>query len=208
MIIYTMTQETKTALVAALRAHGTDPLATCGLGRIRRDDDALATEGIVAAWPADADGMYRIALDDKSGLLAWRCYMLAEIAAGRGRLADRDDYESALGISTVPAFEYVCAAAKGRGVRPCRDADHDFWSSGTSWVVNPDRAREPKGRFSGSAWRGRADTHRALAGAGLALPGRNVWSPVATALFVQPRPAPAPVAMAAEDDAAICDLVA
>jgi hypothetical protein len=203
MILFTTNAETKDSMVAALAAHGTDRLAVAGLGRVRREDSALATGAVIAAWPADDDGSYRIALNDPAAMIAWRAFILAEIAAGRGeRTKHRAGYCAALGIQTEPAYEYACAAAKGYGVRPCADADHDSWSNATEWVVASGGAADPRKRWARSSWRGRANAHEALAAAGLALPVRNTWSPIATCLFSQPkRVVPTPVLTLAEDDA-------
>jgi triphosphoribosyl-dephospho-CoA synthetase len=58
-----------TAVAAAISAYGTDRLATAGLGRVRREDSALARSGIVGSWPADQDGMCRVALSDHAGMI-------------------------------------------------------------------------------------------------------------------------------------------
>jgi hypothetical protein len=125
MIVYTVTDETKAAVVAALAAHGSDCLALAGLGRIAKEDSALATGAIVAVWPADADGMYRIALNDAAGMIVWRAYMCAEIAAGRGKRRNVGRYCDALGVEARTAHAYVVAAVKGTGMRPLAG---DSWS--------------------------------------------------------------------------------
>jgi hypothetical protein len=120
MIVYTVNAETKGAMAAALAAHGTDRLTLAGLGRIARDDSALATSAIVVAWPADADGLCPIALNDTAGMIVWRVYMLAEIAAGRGKRRNIGRYCDALGVEVRTAHAYVVAAVKGTGMRPSR----------------------------------------------------------------------------------------
>ena len=209
MILFTMNAATTEATMAALAAHGADRLAVVGLGRITRDDSAPATGGLMKVWTPDDDGLYRVALNDNAGLIAWRSFIIAEIAAGRG-LRDKHlaGYRAALRVETEPAYHYVCAAAKGYGVRPCADADHDSWSNATEWVVESGDMTDPRKRWARSSWRGRANAHEALAAAGLALPGRSTWSPVATCLFSQPKPhLPAPTLSSAED-AAIASLAA
>ena len=204
MINFVMNSETKAAIVAALAEHGADRLALVGLGRIRREDSALATSSILMAWPADGDGLHRVALSDTAALIVWRAYILAEIAAGRGRRADLDGYCASLGVETEPAYDYVVAAVRGCRIRirPCADADHDSWSAGVEWVVENGDMPDPKKHWASSMWSNRARAHRALAESGLALPGQRTWGPVATCLFDQPERAIAPPTLTpAESDA-------
>lgn len=203
MIRYTMTTETKDALHAALQAHGADHLAPAGLGRVSRDDSALATAAIIGAWPADADGMHRLALNDEAGLIAWRAYILAEIAARRGRRADIAKYGADLGVQTEDAYDYVTTVVRGTGLRPCTGI---YWSERTKWVACSGEVAEPRKRWASSACRARANAHRIFAEVGLTLPNQPTWHPVATALFDVPvRIAPAPM-LAPADDAAIADV--
>lgn len=196
-----MTLEKRAAMVVALQAHGTDRLSVAGLGRVHRNDSALVTAAIVSVWPAEADGTLKVALTDVAGFIAWRAFILAEIAAGRGKRSDIAGYCATLGVETREAYEYVCVAAKGHGVRPCADADHDDWSEGTGWVAFSGRSAEPRNRWARSAWARRANAHRSLAAAGLALPGQPTWCPVATCLFDEPAPV-APMHMLSPTDAA------
>jgi hypothetical protein len=205
MIIYTMTAQTKAAMVAALEAHGADRLALAGLGRVSKDDCALATAAIVSVWPADADGMYRVALKATAGLIAWRTYMLAEIAAGCGKRRNIGRYCDALGVEVYTAYDYVVAALKGTGMRPLAGIS---WSDNMMWLACDGEVAEPRKRWARSAWRGRAKAHETLAEVGLAVRGQPTWNPLATCLFdaplsVTPAPALAPV-----DDAAIAELAA
>jgi hypothetical protein len=55
-------------------------------------------------------------------------------------------------------------------------------------------------QYAASAWRGRARTHEACAAVGLTLPGRNVWHPRATMLFLTPREVLLPPALALTAD--------
>lgn len=208
MINYVMNSKTKAAVVAALAEHGTDRLTMLGLGRIRREDCALATATVLSAWPADADGMYRVALSDTAALIVWRAYILAEIAAGRGRRADLDGYCARLGVRTEPAYEYVVAAVRGCGIRirPCADADHDSWSAGVEWVVENGGLPDPRKTWASSAWSQRARAHRALAEVGLALPGRRTWDPASTCLFDQPERAIATPTLTPAESDALADL--
>lgn len=209
MFVFTMNSTTTEAMIAALAAHGTDRLAVVGLGRVARDDSALATGALMSVWPADEDGMYRVALSDNAGLIAWRAFIIAEIAAGRG-LQDKhlSGYRAALGIETEPAYDYACAAAKDFGVRPCADADHDSWSDGTEWVVESGDMPDPRARWSRSSWGGRVRAHERLAEAGLALPGQYKWSPIATCLFSQPKRHVTAPSLSLVEDAAIASLAA
>ncbi|UYO45727.1 hypothetical protein KQX63_06855 [Rhodopseudomonas palustris] len=203
MILYTVTEETRDAVVAALGAHGSDRLATIGIGRIRREDSVPVTAAIVAAWPADDDGLHRIWLSNTAGYIAWRAFILGEIAAGRGLRSAIDSYKAALGIETVPAFDYVCSVVQGKGLRPCKDAGRCCWSAGVTWVVADGNMDHPRKKWKSSAWYQRAHAHEVLADVGLALPGQYRWSPRATALFCQPRlTTPRPV-LSPADDAAI-----
>lgn len=204
MITFTVNTETRDALAAALDSHGADRLANVGLGRIKAYDTARATAAIVAAWPTAEDGMHRISLSDTAGFINWRAFILSEVAAGRGKLDDHlQGYCQSLGISTVQAYDYVCAAAKGLGIRPCKDADHDAWSAGVRWVALSGNVADPRRTWARSAWHQRARAHEVLAAAGLTYPIRNTWTPVATCLFVQPkRDEPRPT-LSLADEAAI-----
>jgi hypothetical protein len=200
MIVYTMNADTKGAVVAALAAHGTDRLAMVGLGRVARDDSALATGAIVGAWPADADGLYRIALTATAALILWRAFMCAEIAAGRGKRRDIGRYCDALGVEVYTAYEYVVAALKGTGMRPLAGVG---WSDNTMWVAcDGEGIADPRKRWARSAWRGRAKAHETLAQVGLAVRGQPTWQPRATCLFAAPLSVtPAPVLAPADEEA-------
>jgi hypothetical protein len=192
MITITATNETKASLADALTAHLTDDRLTLGLKRLRREDKPLTVLAMVSPWPADADGFYRIALSDHAGVIAYRAFMMAEINAGRGRLSSMDDYHDLLAIETEPAYEFVCLLTKGRGIRPCSDADHDSWSKATRWVVTDGNAKDPSAKWARSTWRGRAHAHEVYAAVGLAVPGRGKWYPLATMLFRIPMARPLP----------------
>ncbi|HEX7883559.1 MAG TPA: hypothetical protein VF499_12560 [Afipia sp.] len=206
MIIYTMTAEAKTASVAALNAHAEDPRLPGALGRVSRQDAPPFLSDFISVWPAEADGRYRIALPDVAGVLVWRAHAIAEIAAGRGRLADLADYQAALGIDeTQPAFDYVCHQMKRRYIRPCATADHDSWTAATEWVVRDGDVPDPRTRWVRDALYSRQAAYRSYVAAGLAMPGQDSQRPRASLLFVTPKPAhklpPKPKLTAAEDDA-------
>ncbi len=183
MIVYTMTAQTKAAIVAALAAHGADRLAVAGLGRVLRGDSALTTAAFLSAWPVDPDGKYRVALNVAAGMIAWRAYILEEIALGRGRRDNIAAYCQALGIETRQAFHYVMAVLKGSGMRACA---FGCWSENTKFVACSGNVPEPRKQWARSAWAGRARAHAALAEVGLALPNRPIWRPLATCLFDEP----------------------
>lgn len=204
MIVYTVNAETKGAMAAALAAHGTDRLTLAGLGRVARDDSALATGAIVVVWPADADGLCRIALNDTAGMIVWRVYMLAEIAAGRGKRRNIGRYCDALGVEVRTAHTYVVAAVKGTGMRPVAG---DTWADNTMWVAcDGDGVADPRKRWARSAWRGRANAHETLAQVGLAVRGQPTWKPLATCLFDEPVPMAPALALAPADDEALFEI--
>jgi hypothetical protein len=210
MIIYTLSAETKAAIIVALVNHGADPRMSGALDRVPREETPLALSGIITAWPTDANGMFRISLSDVAGALVWRAYVIAEIAAGRGRMFDIVSYADRVGVETSPAYDYVKAQMKGRGVRPVgeNDAGRRFWSDSVLWVFADGDVAEPRKRWASSAWRGRAVAHETLAAAGLAVAGRSTWRPQATLLFATPKlvkPAPA---LAPADEAALAELAA
>jgi hypothetical protein len=206
MIVYTVNAETKAEIIGALSAHGTDPRMSGALGRVKREDSPLAIAGIVEAWPADADGRYRISLSYTAGTLVWRAYAIAYIARGgnHGRLGSIRWFEDVLGVATEPAYEYVCHQVKGRGVRPCANASRMSWSSATKWVVEDGDIPEPRRRWARSTWRGRAVAHDTYREIGLALtPNRGAWSPCATLLFHTPKSTPVQPMLSPADEAAL-----
>jgi hypothetical protein len=203
MIVFTMDAVTKAAVVAALEAHGADTLTLVGLGRVRAEDSALATGAVMSVWPADDDGKFRIALTDTAGVIAWRAYMAAEIAADRGKRMHLGRYGDALGVDFRTDYKYVAEAVKGTGLRPVSGAS---WSDGTMWVACDGDVADPRKRWARSAWRGRATAHEKLAEVGLAVRGQPTWKPLATCLFDAPMAVtPSPV-LAPADDAAIAEL--
>ncbi|TWI70544.1 hypothetical protein IQ16_03717 [Bradyrhizobium huanghuaihaiense] len=203
MIIFSVSREFKAALVAGLTAHGTDRLVLAGLGRVSRENSAAAIAAVIAAWPAEPDGRYRIALSDVAGYIVWRSFVCSEIALGRGKRDDVATYRAALGIETKAAYDYVAAVVKGSRMRPCSGRT---WSDNTRWVVFSSKIEEPRARWSRSAWVARARAHKVLADAGLALPRQPTWKPIATALFDEPKRVEAPPVLSAEDDAALAAL--
>ncbi len=203
MIVFTMDAVTKAAVVAALEVHGADNLTLVGLGRVRAEDSALAAGAVMSVWPADDDGKFRVALTDTAGLIAWRAYMAAEIAAGRGKRMHLDRYGDALGVNFFTDHQYVVAAVKGTGLRPLSGSS---WSDGTLWVARDGDVVDPGRRWAKSAWRSRAIAHEKLANVGLALAGQPTWKPVATCLFDAPvAVAPTPI-LSPVEDAAIAEL--
>jgi hypothetical protein len=210
MNICSISKSTLECVIAALRVHQDDPRMVGGLpAKVKREEMPASLAHLCEVWPADADGTYRIALSDVSVALVWRAYAIAEIVAGRGRLATLDEHSKALGIPNFdPAFDYVCDQMRGRGVRPCSDAYRDSWTDVTDWVVNDGCADEPRERWARSAWARRANAHEAYVAAGLAKRGRTIWCPEATLLFVTPRSeaALAHPALAVEDEAALANL--
>jgi hypothetical protein len=206
MLTITVTAETKALLLAALDAHATD--GAIGLKTRRRDEDPRIVAPVVAAWPADADGMYRIALSLRDLTILWRAYSLAEIAAGRGQRAAAHEYAAALGLTIgvdlVDAYGYVAQRLAGSGVRGV-NGSRDGWTKPCLWVVRDGETRKPKHQYANSEWRSRARTHEACAAVGLAMPGRNTWDPRATMLFLTPREklqsAPALALSPVEDEA-------
>lgn len=212
MIVFSVNKAMRDCIVAALRIHHDDHRMLGGLtAKIKREEIPAALAGLFDIWPADQDGAYRVALSDVGGTLVWRAYAIAEIAAGRGTLATLDKHSKRFGVVRFdPAFAYICDQMRGRGVRPCSDADRDCWADTTSWVVNDGFAGEPRKRWARSTWARRANTHEAYAVAGLAKRGCSTWYPEATLLFVTPRPEPALVhaVLSPEDDAAMANLAA
>lgn len=203
MIIFSVDQESKAALIASLTAHGTNRLVLAGLGRVPRENSAAAIASIIAAWPQEPNGLYQIALGDMAGYIVWRAFVCSEIAAGRGKRDDIATYRSALGVQTVAAYDYVAAVVKGSRMRPCTDRT---WSDNAHWVVCSSNTEEPRARWSRSAWAARARAHKILADAGLALPRQPTWRPVATALFEEPKRVEARPFLSSEDDAALAAL--
>ncbi|SDG59782.1 hypothetical protein SAMN05216338_1001857 [Bradyrhizobium sp. Rc2d] len=210
MIIYTITKAVRDNVTAVLRLHHDDPRMAGGFKvKVRRDELPGSLAAVVDAWPAEQDGTYKIALSEVAGALVWRAYAIAEIAAGRGKLAAVDEYGKRLGVAHFDtAFAYVCDQMRGHGIRPCSDADRDCWSEATHWVTRDGYTVEPRGRWARSTWARRAIAHEAFAAAGLARPGRNTWHPEATMLFVAPRPErqPASTTLTEEEDAALASL--
>jgi hypothetical protein len=204
MIIYTVTKAVRDAIVAALIAHAEDPRMGGALRRVSRQDSPAVLAGIISAWPAEADGRFRIALPDVPGTLVWRAYVIAEITAGRGRLSVVDEYAAKFGIDhPKPAFEYVCSKMRGRGVRPCASAKHDSWATTTLWIM---QLSHPRKLMTPTSWRARAVAHEKYAEAGLTLPVGNIWYPKATILFVTPKPVKPQPTLTPADDAAIAEL--
>jgi hypothetical protein len=210
MIIYTLTKAVRDDVVAALRLHQDDPRMAGGFTvKVTRNEIPAALAGTIEVWPAEPNGTYKVALPDVAGALVWRAYAIAEIGAGRGGLAAVDEYAKRLGVVHLDeAFAYICDQMRGRGIRPCSDADHDSWTEATRWVTCDGHTDEPRKRWARSAWRGRAHAHETYAAAGLVVPGRNTWHPLATLLFVTPRPEPVFVstALTPEEDAALARL--
>ncbi|MBP1294130.1 MULTISPECIES: hypothetical protein [Bradyrhizobium] len=210
MNICSMNKATLERVIAALRVHHNDPRMGGGLAaKIKREEMPASLAGLFEVWPADEDGTYRLAVTDNGLALVWRAYAIAEIAAGRGRLASLDKHSECLGIVNFdPAFDYVCDQMRGRGVRPCSDACRQSWTDVTDWVVNDGVADEPRKRWAQSAWARRASAHRAYVAAGLARRGCDIWHPEATLLFVTPRPRATPVheTLSNEDEAALANL--
>lgn len=207
MITYKVTAETKSALVAALAARGDDPRMSGALGRVAREEATPFLAGFISVWPAEANGSHRIALSDVAATLVWRAYAIAEIAAGRGRLADLADYQVSLGVDeTQPAFDYVCHQMKGSGIRPCATADHDGWTAATEWVVRDGDLPDPRTRWVRDAFYSRYATYRRYAALGLAMPGQDSQRPKATLLFVTPKPTKPQPTLTSAEDAAIAEL--
>jgi hypothetical protein len=208
MMQIAVTAETQAFLLAALNAHATDD--AIGLKSRRRNDDPRIVAPVVAAWPADADGLFRIALSLRDLTIVWRSYSLAEIAAGRGLRADAVEYAAKLGLKVGteadlgPAYDYVADRLRGHRVRAV-DGDRKNWTKLALWVRHDGETRKHKHKNANSEWRGRARMHEACAAVGLAVQGRNTWHPRATLLFLTPReklqPAPALALSAVEDEA-------
>ena len=194
MIIYTFNKAVRDDVTASLRLHQDDPRMAGGFKvKVARDEIPAALAVVVGIWPSEPDGTYKIALSDVGGALVWRAYAIAEIGAGRGRLAAVDEYAKRLGVVHLDkAFAYICDQMRGRRIRPCRDVDHDCWAEATRWVTCDGHTVEPRRRWARSAWRGRASAHEAFVAARLAVPGRSTWNPQAAMLFVTPRPEPQP----------------
>lgn len=150
MIIYNLTKEVRDDVIAALRLHQDDPRLAGGFTvKVTRNEIPAALADTIEVWPPALDGTYKIALSDVAGALVWRAYAIAEIAAGRGRLAAVDDYVKRLGIvHPAEAFAYICDQMRGRGIRPCRDADHDCWTEATRWLKCDGHTDEPRKRWT------------------------------------------------------------
>ncbi|MGJ4932251.1 hypothetical protein ACQR1I_35475 [Bradyrhizobium sp. HKCCYLS2038] len=208
MITFSMDKSVRDSIVAALRFHHDDPRLFGRLtGAIRREEMPSWLAILCEVSPAERDGTYRFAITDAGGALVWRAYAIAEITAGRGRLATLRAHSTSLGIKSFePAFDYICRQMQGRGVRPCRDGRHNCWSDVTDWVVNDGAAEEPRKRWARSTWGRRARAHEAYIAAGLANGGTNVWRPEATLLFVTPRAEPTPKTLSPADDAFLASL--
>lgn len=208
MIIFNLTSQAKTRIATAIRTiDGDEPLLSGAIGRRAKTDAPIILAGVIDVWPADSDGIHRVALSDAAGAVVWRAFAVTEITAGRGRLKAVDEYTALFGIRhPEPAYEYVCAQMKGRGIRPCSDVDHDDWAEATRWVVADGGTRDPRRSWAKSAWRGRAVAHEAYAQAGLTLPMLGTWDPRPSILFVTPSLEPVRPSMSLEDDAALADL--
>lgn len=211
MMTITITAATQALLLAALDAHATDD--AIGLKTRRRDEDPRIVAPVVAAWPADADGLFRIALSLRDLTIVWRAYSLNEIAAGRGLCNDADEYGAKLGLTEndlTPAYGYVADRLRGHGVRAV-DGDRRNWTKLALWVRLDGNTRKPKDKYASTEWRSRARMHEACAAVGLAMPGRNTWDPRATTLFLTPREklqAALALALSAVEDEAIEGLMA
>jgi hypothetical protein len=178
---------TRQTLLAALDAHAMDH--SIGVKIRRRDEDRRTIAATVAAWPADADGLFRIALPHRDLTILWRAWALAEIAAGRGARAAADEYAAKLNLTIAPdltdAYDYVAARLAGSGVHGT-NGSRTGWTQSAMWVLGDGETRKPYRRYEASGWRSRARAHDACAATGLALPGRNTWHPKATMLFLTP----------------------
>lgn len=153
MIIYPLTKAVRDDVTASLRLHQDDPRVAGGF-KVKRDEIPAALAVVVGIWPSEPDGTYKIALSDVSGALVWRAYAIAEIGAGRGRLAAVDEYAKRLGVVHLDeAFAYICDQMRGRRIRPCRGADHDCWADATRWVTCDGHTVEPRRRWARSAAR-------------------------------------------------------
>jgi hypothetical protein len=133
----TMTADTKAALDAALVAYHQDPRVTLGLKNLRGAHATLPP--VVAVWPADKDGFFRLSLTENEFLIAWRCYAIAEIVAGRGKLEDAASYAAPLGIALEPAIEYVGKLLAPRGIGAVRGG---CFTEAVAWVRD-DSVRQP-----------------------------------------------------------------
>jgi hypothetical protein len=140
----------------------------------RRDDDPRTIAPTVAAWPADADGLFRIALPHRDLTILWRAWALAAIAAGRGARAAADEYAAKLNLTIGPdltdAYDYVATRLAGRGVHGT-NGSRTGWTQSAMWVLRDGETRKPYRRYEARGWRSRARAHEACAATGLALPG-------------------------------------
>ena len=88
MIIYTFKEAVRDDVTASLRLHQDDPRMAGGFKvKVARDEIPAALAVVGGIWPSEPDGTYKIALSDVGGALVWRAHAIAEIGAGRGRLA-------------------------------------------------------------------------------------------------------------------------
>ncbi|MEH2512229.1 hypothetical protein V1291_003583 [Nitrobacteraceae bacterium AZCC 1564] len=204
MVIFSMSEDTKSRILAALDAHGNAPLATASRRRIKFRDFPWVTREVMAPWPADEDGIHRVVMTDVAAAITWRAFVLAEIAAGRGCRSDLNEYRTLLGIETRPAFDYVCLVARQRHVN-CADAARTRWTKATQWLVDGG-GDIPKGRSARDIRYLRESTHRKLAALGLLLLNQPLTRPVPTALFDEPAPRPPATVLAPADEAAIMNL--
>jgi hypothetical protein len=207
MISFRTGASTRDALATALRSYQDDPRLRAGLKGLTRDEAPVILSHVVAVWPAEADGSFRLAFSDNGGEVVWRAFCLAEIAAGRGLRQNSGSYEKSLGVTLEPAFEAVCALTHGLSIRPCLDKHHKHWSQGTAWIYADRDMPDPKRKkFASTAWRQRARAHEIYAGMGLAVAGRGIWNPQATILFDRPTRTKPPPVFDLSDEAAISAL--
>ena len=198
MQIITITSETKTAILAALRRYALAP-EICVTIR-KHDDNARVIALIIESWPPNEDGTFTIGLSFQHLTVLWRAYALYEIAAGRGLRKNAADYAAKLGIEIVPAYDYVAKRLKGSGLHGV-NGSRTQWTKSFEWVRWDGDVKKPK-KFASSAWRARAIAHDACIAAGLAIPGRGKWRPQATMLFATPKEElPAPILAKVDADA-------
>ncbi|OYU91972.1 MAG: hypothetical protein CFE29_03755 [Bradyrhizobiaceae bacterium PARB1] len=207
MRIFKTTVQVRDYIAEALRDRADHDMLTAGLGRVESSDRPGLLPYAIDSWDPDANGICEIKMRDQAGLIAWRAFVLAELAAGRGRLSDLPAIEKKLGIEeTEPAFDFVKAVVKGSGARP---TDGYSWSAGVEWVVEGGAMPDPRKRWARSAWRARAAAHELCAENRLTLPMTNKWQPRPTALFRQPKvhvPPPPRVELTIEDEAMLAEL--
>jgi len=113
-ITFTVTIDTRDQIAAAFVAHAADERMGGALGRIKKSDHPLMTANLMRHWPADADGLCRILLNDVAGTLVWRAMAIADMAAGRDI---RSDLAGRLGVRVEDAFVYVRKNTYSRGIR-------------------------------------------------------------------------------------------